>query len=109
MQVAPQWAMYRDWRALLASGLSDAEQHTLERHERTGRPLGDSRFLRRLKASLGRVLHPQKPGPKRRRWEELSMVSPEFPAPPLFAAEAGEVTLCLPLLQFEKQFACFAN
>ena len=62
--VAPLLEMYPDWRALLASGLSDPEVHRMERHERTGRPLGDTRFVRRLETRLGRVLQRQKPGPK---------------------------------------------
>ena len=31
---------------------------------KTGRPLGDARFIARLERRLGRVLRPGKPGPK---------------------------------------------
>jgi putative transposase len=37
---------------------------TLRRHESTGRPLGGERFLTRLEKKLGKILRPQKPGPK---------------------------------------------
>jgi hypothetical protein len=35
----------------------------LRRHERTGRPLGDESFLRRIGRLLGRDLLPKKPTP----------------------------------------------
>lgn len=52
-----------DWRAFLATTNAPSSQR-LERHVRTGRPLGDEIFLRRLEAQLGRRLHKAKPGPK---------------------------------------------
>lgn len=54
-----------DWRGLLASALAEDELATIRHHERTGRPLGDEDFVRRLEAETGRDLHPKKPGPKR--------------------------------------------
>jgi len=36
----------------------------LQGHERTGRPLGDAGFLKRLEALTGRPLAPKKPGRK---------------------------------------------
>jgi putative transposase len=38
----------------------------LHRHARTGRPLGSEDFIKSIEARLGRVLRPQKPGPKAR-------------------------------------------
>ena len=67
VKTAPLLELYPDWRALLASGVTDAEDRILERHERTGRPLGDTQFVRRLEKRLGRVLQRQKPGPKPQR------------------------------------------
>ena len=55
---------YGDWRAFLASGLSEEELALLRRHERSGRPLGDDRFIARLEQRVGRLLHPGKSGPK---------------------------------------------
>ncbi|MBU0638071.1 MAG: hypothetical protein KKB50_04340 [Planctomycetes bacterium] len=37
---------------------------TLQRHERTGRPLGDDSFLTKLRDLLNRALKPKKPGRK---------------------------------------------
>lgn len=53
-----------DWRAYLAAGSEPAALEALRRHTRTSRPLGDSRFLERLEATLGRPLRRGKPGPK---------------------------------------------
>ncbi len=39
----------------------------LRRHERTGRPLGDGAFLKRLEARLDRVLRKKTPGRKRKK------------------------------------------
>jgi len=36
----------------------------LRRHSRTGRPLGNETFLERLETMAGRILKPQKRGPK---------------------------------------------
>ncbi len=54
-----------DWKELLYLS-SDEELKILKQHERTGRPLGDESFLDELEATLGRILRPQKPGPKRK-------------------------------------------
>jgi putative transposase len=34
------------------------------KHERTGRPMGDSSFIEEIEILLDRILKPQKPGPK---------------------------------------------
>lgn len=52
-----------NWKELLYLS-SNEEIKTLKLHERTGRPLGDERFLDELESTLGRILRPQKPGPK---------------------------------------------
>lgn len=52
------------WRGLLASGLDDDMLETIRRGERTGRPLGDAAFVRRLESTTGRTLARHKPGPK---------------------------------------------
>lgn len=61
--------VHRNWRAMLRHGLeagdvSAEEEALFERHERTGRPLGDSDFIARLENATGRALAPQKPGRK---------------------------------------------
>ena len=64
VSVAPLLQMMPDWPALLNSGLDESEGVTLRRHERTGRPLGDESFVKRLEQIVGRILRRQKPGPK---------------------------------------------
>lgn len=39
----------------------------LRLHERTGRPLGDEIFMKRLEGMVGRILRRQKPGRKKKR------------------------------------------
>jgi putative transposase len=46
--------------------MTDPEAVLIRRHERTGRPLGEAGFVSRLESRLGRVLHPLKPGRKRK-------------------------------------------
>jgi len=64
--LAPLLAMVPDWNAFLNSALPEKGFREIRRHARTGRPLGDEAFLGRLEEMLGRVLKPQKPGPKPR-------------------------------------------
>lgn len=62
---APLLGAAGDWRAFLAGGLKERDALDLRRHERTGRPLGDGRFLAELETRLGRRLRPAKRGRKR--------------------------------------------
>jgi len=50
----------------------------MHRHERTGRPLGESSFLENPEQVLDRSFGPQKPGPKMLGGWELDILSPEF-------------------------------
>ncbi len=52
------------WEQFLGEQVTREEWELLRRHEPTGRPLGNDSFLGRLESSLGRVLRPQKRGPK---------------------------------------------
>ena len=51
--------MVADWSGCPSEGTNEQEQALLRRHERTGRPLGSKRFVRKLEKTLGRVLRPQ--------------------------------------------------
>jgi putative transposase len=53
-----------DWSAFLRQDLPPLEREIIERHLRTGRPLGDQSFVAELERRLHRPLFPQKPGPK---------------------------------------------
>jgi putative transposase len=63
VKVEPLLALVPDWAKFLQL-TSPEEVETLQRHERTGRPLGNDSFIGDLETALGRVLRPQKPGPK---------------------------------------------
>ena len=56
-----------DWPALLAEALPEHDEEKFLSHERSGRPLGDDRFLSRLEKITCRVLRKQKPGPKKEK------------------------------------------
>jgi putative transposase len=53
-----------DWARFLAEGVDDATLENIRGGERTGRPLGDEAFVKRLEASTGRQIARQRPGPK---------------------------------------------
>ncbi len=53
------------WSDFLGVPISADTQKMLQKHERTGRPLGSSEFITNLEAITGRDLTPKKPGPPR--------------------------------------------
>ena len=59
-----------DWRAYLAQESPEETIARLHLHERTGRPLGNRRFVGRLETLLGRTLIPGKPGRPRKKEDE---------------------------------------
>ena len=63
VRVKPLLARVDDWKAFI-TGSSDGDEGLFLRHERTGRPLGDERFVQSLSKLLGRDLMPKKPGRK---------------------------------------------
>jgi len=64
--VSPLLNMVSDWGEFLRLSSTD-ELEILRLHERTGRPLGSTGFVEKMEQSLGRVLRPQKPGPKKKQ------------------------------------------
>ncbi len=58
-----------EWPAFLDRGLGDDTLAAIRGGERTGRPLGDAGFLRRLERATGRNLARRKPGRKAARVE----------------------------------------
>jgi len=53
-----------DWRGFLAEELPEDRLDDIRRHEKTGRPLGDERFVASLESALGRRLRRRRPGPQ---------------------------------------------
>ena len=64
VRVKPLLERTGDWREFLAEGLEIDDAESFRRHERTGRPLGEASFMERIEKVLGRIVHPNKPGPK---------------------------------------------
>ncbi len=64
VKVAPLLDLVPDWADFLADGLAPDLAAALRRGERTGRPLGDKRFIAKLERRVGRKLTKGKPGPK---------------------------------------------
>jgi putative transposase len=62
VKVQPLLRMVDDWRQFLSGDVSDEEYKLLQRHERTGRPLGSTSFIEQLESKLSRILTPQKGG-----------------------------------------------
>lgn len=61
----PMRTLVHDWRAYLSDPGDEQEAAAqFRRHESTGRPLGDDRFIAKLESAIDRVLARQKPGPK---------------------------------------------
>jgi len=52
------------WGNFMASSMDETEMRTIKLHQRTGRPLGDDRFIGALERELGRTLRLQKVGRK---------------------------------------------
>jgi len=55
----------QDWSNFLSEENPQEEKILLEKHTRTGRPLGGEDFLDAIGQKVGRILEKQKPGPKR--------------------------------------------
>jgi putative transposase len=75
VEAGPLKAMVRKrWADFLSVEIADDEIEALQKHERTGRPLGSREFVEDLEERLGRTLLPQKPGPKpgekKKRWRK---------------------------------------
>ena len=49
----PLLDLFPDWRELLYQGLSEKARETIEKHEKTGRPLGNEKFIERVELLRG--------------------------------------------------------
>lgn len=67
VRVLPMLERVDDWRSFLLERLEAEQADLLRRHERTGRPLGSPKFIRKLEHALGRMLRLNKPGRKKKR------------------------------------------
>jgi putative transposase len=62
VNVRPMLERVRDWSSYLSSGDLVESDEVIERHTRTGRPLGSEAFVERLEVATGRSLAPKPPG-----------------------------------------------
>ncbi len=62
--VAPMLSRISDWETYLAARESRARLDIIRMHARTGRPVGDDVFVKRMEYLTGRRLQKQKPGRK---------------------------------------------
>ena len=67
VRVKPLLELVPDWQAFLRKGIEEKENQRLRIHERTGRPLGDEGFIKKIENVANRVFHKQKPGPKKEK------------------------------------------
>lgn len=63
-KVAPLLEMAGNWSSFLSQSPAQGFEQ-MRKHERTGRPLGKAAFVENLEQTMGRLLRPQKPGPKK--------------------------------------------
>ena len=56
-----------DWRTFLLERFQAEQADLLRRHEQTGRPLGNLKFIKQLEHALGRMLRLNKPRRKKKR------------------------------------------
>jgi putative transposase len=59
--------MVEDWNLYLHEKEDATDLDLIRKHERTGRPLGGKKFIRRIESKLGRILRLSQPGPKPKR------------------------------------------
>jgi putative transposase len=67
VKAVPPLEIEGDRRTFLSEPTAEGTGQKLQHHERTGRPLGDERFLAKLEGLLNRVLKPRKAGRKPKR------------------------------------------
>lgn len=63
-KVAPLCAEIDDWAKFFSLDVDEETTVQLQRHERTGRPLGETSFIIELEERTGLILQRQKTGPK---------------------------------------------
>jgi putative transposase len=56
-----------DWVSYLREKTSESDKKLFRSHARTGRPLGDDKFIAKLEKMTGRGIKNERPGPKQRK------------------------------------------
>jgi len=55
----------KDWASYLAEEDNETDRELFKKHARTGRPLGDDKYIEHLEELTGKDLKKKKPGPKK--------------------------------------------
>ena len=64
VKTKPLFAYVDKWDDFITLKVEPNERDALQKHERTGRPLGENGLISQLEAKTGRVLTKKKTGPK---------------------------------------------
>jgi putative transposase len=64
VKVKPLLSRVDSWEEFLQETVSDQDQQLMWRHENSGKPLGQERFIQRVEKLTGREFAPKKTGPK---------------------------------------------
>ena len=67
VKAKPLLEMAEDWRVFLKQPTAEAEIDLIRKHERTGRPLGNQYFVKKLERLFDRVLRPCQAGRKSKK------------------------------------------
>ena len=70
VEVRPMLTLADDWEAYLSDPCDEEIAAHIQKHSRTGRPLGGESFVQSLERITGRVLRRRRPGPKHRMEEK---------------------------------------
>lgn len=76
VKVEPLLNLVQDWKGFISGRIHTYKQEKLIRHEQTGRPLGNDRYLKKLEEKLGRKFRQEKRGPIRRVFNNLVWCPP---------------------------------
>jgi len=68
VKVKPMLSRVDSWSDYLSSDLGESEKEAFRRHGRTGRPLGDDRFMKKIERLTGIDFRPKKVGRKGNRY-----------------------------------------
>lgn len=66
VRVKPLSDLIGNWDHFIHGPITNKDLAIIQRHERTGRPLGDSNFLAKLEKRLGKIIRPGKRGPRKK-------------------------------------------
>ena len=67
VRVKPLLTLIHNWKNFLQEPVAELDASNMQRHERTGRPIGNDFFIDQLESETGRCLRKKKPGPKEQR------------------------------------------